>query len=356
MEDIRMSGRQPAFFNDSHPAGVLTRAQLAGWLDALALERILVAPRLREGVLLYQPVESSAELVWEFTRPVLPVKEFFFPPTERLMTIEKTGQQVRLVETLPGEHQVIFGVRPCEARGVHILDALFLDPAAKDPYYARRRENTAMIGLACREMGDTCFCTSTGSGPDDPSGVDVMLTEEDGGYRVEVVTEKGWDLLGDRLPESIFQENAYTNPETILQAFQPVAIPAAEDWPAHFDDPYWEQLGERCLSCRVCAYVCPTCRCFDLRDEALVGEGSEAQFERIRCWDSCTGPAYRRIAGGNNPRATPGQRLRNRFFCKFYYYPRQYGLASSACTGCGRCIDECPVNVDITEVLNHLAA
>ena len=38
--------------------------------------------------------------------------------------------------------------------------------------------------------------------------------------------------------------------------------------PARFEDPCWEQLGERCLSCRLCAYVCPTCRCFDLRDEA----------------------------------------------------------------------------------------
>jgi predicted aldo/keto reductase-like oxidoreductase len=25
-----------------------------------------------------------------------------------------------------------------------------------------------------------------------------------------------------------------------------------------------------------------------------------------------------------------------------------------ACTGCGRCIDACPVNIDITEVLKHL--
>ena len=46
------------------------------------------------------------------------------------------------------------------------------------------------------------------------------------------------------------------------------------------------------------------------------------------------------------------QRLRNRFFCKFHYYPQQYGPA--ACTGCGRCIDVCPVNIDITEVLTHL--
>ena len=49
------------------------------------------------------------------------------------------------------------------------------------------------------------------------------------------------------------------------------------------------------------------------------------------------------------------ERLRNRFFCKFYYYAGQTGLGNtSACTGCGRCIDVCPAGVDITEVLLDL--
>jgi sulfhydrogenase subunit beta (sulfur reductase) len=355
MEKIRTSGSPTAGGGWELPTGFLTRDQLAEWLDGLAHELQLVAPQLREGVLLYAPVKSAASLIWEFSRPVLPAKEFFFPPTERLLTIEKNGSQVRLVETLPEGRQVIFGIRPCEARGLRHLDALFLDPRARDPYYARRRENTALIGLACREMGDTCFCTSTGSAPDDASDVDILLTEVDAGYHMRVVTEKGLELLGDNLPEFMLQDGSVFPQSPVAYVPELVAMPDEEAWTAHFEDPYWEELGERCLSCRVCAYVCPTCRCFDLRDEALSGDGHGEQFERIRCWDSCTGTAYRRIAGGHNPRATPGQRLRNRFFCKFYYYPRQYGLASSACTGCGRCIDECPVNIDITEVLNHIA-
>jgi Fe-S oxidoreductase len=90
-----------------------------------------------------------------------------------------------------------------------------------------------------------------------------------------------------------------------------------------------------------------------VRDEALPAAG---QYERIRCWDSCAGENYRRIAGGHRPRAEKGERLRNRFECKFYYYPEQYGLSETvACTGCGRCVDACPVNIDITEVLTELA-
>jgi ferredoxin len=130
-------------------------------------------------------------------------------------------------------------------------------------------------------------------------------------------------------------------------------IPEAPVWPKKFEDTFWAEMSERCLSCRICAYVCPTCRCFDVRDEPVLTDNGKNQFERIRCWDSCAGSVYRRIAGGHNPREANGERLRNRFMCKFYYYPEQYG--PTACTGCGRCIEYCPVNIDITEVISHLA-
>ena len=42
-------------------------------------------------------------------------------------------------------------------------------------------------------------------------------------------------------------------------------------------------------------------------------------------------------------------RLRNRFYCKFCYYPEDFGPLG--CVGCGRCVVSCPVDVDITEVM-----
>jgi ferredoxin len=90
-----------------------------------------------------------------------------------------------------------------------------------------------------------------------------------------------------------------------------------------------------------------------VRDEALPSSNGARAYERIRCWDSCMRDTYRQIAGGHNPRQAKADRLRNRVFCKFHYYPQQYGV--TACTGCGRCIDACPVNIDMTEILTHLA-
>jgi ferredoxin len=325
---------------------ILTRAQLLGWLDSLAQERPLIAPKDVSGVILYRPVECSDEIAWGSTRPVMSIKEVFFPSTERLLTIEKIGQQINMIETLPEGEPVVFGVRPCDARGMQVLDALFIDTSPIDPYYARRRENSTLIGLACQEMGPSCFCTSVGGAPDDTSGMDIMLTEVSGGFAVQVLTKKGEALLqGLSLAE--FQGELKSP-----SLGEPFAQVKRDTWTARFNDEYWECMSERCLSCRICAYVCPTCRCFSVRDEALPAPG---QFERIRCWDSCAGENYRRIAGGHRPRAEKGERLRNRFMCKFYYYPEQYGLDKTvACTGCGRCVDACPVNVDITEVLMEL--
>jgi NAD-dependent dihydropyrimidine dehydrogenase PreA subunit len=326
---------------------ILTHAQMVSWLDNLARERPLIASNEVSGVLLYRPVESSDEITWGSTRPVMSIKEVFFPPTERLLTIEKDGQQVRLTEVYSNEKPVVFGVRPCDARGMQVLDALFINTSPIDPYYSRRRENTVMVGLACQEMGPSCFCTSVGGAPDDISGLDILVTEVGEDYVIQVITEKGETLLKGLTLADFLGEL----PQPQLNP--PLELVEKEAWPAHFNDEYWERNFERCLSCRICAYVCPTCRCFSVRDEALPAAG---QYERIRCWDSCAGENYRRIAGGHRPRAEKGERLRNRFECKFYYYPEQYGLDETvACTGCGRCVDACPVNIDITEVLTELA-
>jgi sulfhydrogenase subunit beta (sulfur reductase) len=327
------------------PRYLISQEKLEAWLDGLAQEQTLVAPRQVSGLVLYRPVANSAEIVFDAERPMLSVKEFFFPPTEQLLTIEKIGAEIKLTETLFDEKMIIFGVRPCDARGVCLLDTLFINTAPADPYYARRRENTVLIGLACEEMGPNCFCTSVGGAPDSPGGVDVMLYPAEEGYVAEAISDKGHFLLTKAgWPESV------VGGATLVGAVK-FPVPETGKWPEHFNDAYWAKISERCLSCRACAYVCPTCRCFAVRDEMI----QPGEFERIRCWDACAGENYRRVAGGHRPRAEKSERLRNRFFCKFYYYPEQYHPgAASACTGCGRCIEVCPAGVDITEVLMDL--
>ena len=53
-----------------------------------------------------------------------------------------------------------------------------------------------------------------------------------------------------------------------------------------------------------------------------------------------------------NPRHYKWERVRQKVHHKFEYFPLNFGVI--ACVGCGRCIRQCPVNWDITEVLNDI--
>ena len=328
----------------------ITHDNLTAWLDELAGERTLIAPRDvgREHVH-YRPVTNSSEITFDYSRPDMSAKEFLFPHTERLMRIERRGEEVTLHDHFLNKEQVIFGLRPCDAHGFLAFDALFRDQDPPDPYYVRRREMTTLVGITCPQMWDGCFCTSVGGAPDDASHLDVLLTAVDGGFAVQMVTARGEALVASAETQEI---DELTLPE--ISQNDPLPVLPEENWTALFNEPYWMRLGERCLSCKLCTYVCPACRCFDLRDEPVFSGADLVIHERMRVWDACTAPNYRTIAGGHNSRPLKGQRIRNRYYCKFYYYPKDFGPLG--CVGCGRCIDICPVNIDIAEMLRDVDA
>jgi sulfhydrogenase subunit beta (sulfur reductase) len=328
-----------------------TLKELRAWLDRLAHEEEydLVAPRDVDGHILYRRVASSDEILFDYERPELSAKDYLLPATETLLRVEKQGSEVTLAEVLPDRKQVLFGIRPCDAHGMAAIDALFLEQDPPDRYYRHHRERTALVGLACPQMWEGCFCTSVGGAPDDPTHLDVLLREVDGGYAVEPVTERGTALLG-----GLGLEERKGEPPPPVADAELVEVAPPEKWRPLFEDQMWMRHGERCLSCRICTYVCPTCRCFDITDRVVEERAGVTRIERIRAWDACTSTNYRRVAGGHNPRPTKPERLRNRFFCKFCYYPEDFG--SLGCVGCGRCIVSCPVDIDITEVLRDVAA
>ena len=326
---------------------VLTQAQLDGWLDALATTLALVAPVSIEGKLFFRQVDGSQEVAWGFERTDMSPKTWFLPATESILTVEQ-GEETAIRPARDPALRAVFGVRPCDARGALAIDALFLNKDPVDGRYARHREATTIIGLVCPQMWESCFCTAVGGAPNGTDGLDILLTEMDGEYAVRVLSEKG-ERLAANMPGD---ERDVVLPEPQLTEDLPT-LRAMGEWKDRFDDQYWERVSDRCLGCRVCTFVCPACRCFDVRDEVVARRPGVQVTERLRAWDACTVPVYRRIAGGHNPRPTQHMRLRNRFYCKFAYYPEDFGPLG--CVGCGRCIDACPVGIDILEVVADVA-
>jgi len=186
-----------------------------------------------------------------------------------------------------------------------------------------------------------------GGAPNSQDGLDILMTEVESGYAVEIITEKGEQAFSG----VSYEERDIALPEPETHEDLP-AVRNSDEWGAAFNDLFWKKLSEACISCRACAFVCPTCRCYDVRDELVAIKPGVKHYERLRAWDTCTMSGYRRIAGGHNPRETTEKRLRNRFYCKFMYYPEDFGPL--ACIGCGRCIDVCPVGINILEVIEQV--
>ena len=70
--------------------------------------------------------------------------------------------------------------------------------------------------------------------------------------------------------------------------------------------------------------------------------------EHVRQWDSCFGHDHSYIHG-IVIRAETRTRYRQWMTHKFSSWVEQYGR--SGCTGCGRCITWCPVEIDVTREL-----
>jgi sulfhydrogenase subunit beta (sulfur reductase) len=116
-----------------------------------------------------------------------------------------------------------------------------------------------------------------------------------------------------------------------------------------YQDPLWEKLGQACLACGSCSNVCPTCNCYNINDKPFLTENAS---HISRCWDACTLESYSEVAGGENFRETRSQRLKLYYTHKLQAYISKYG--KPACVGCGRCIETCPVDINIKTVAQSL--
>jgi ferredoxin len=310
----------------------------------------VVGPKQAGTMVLYEPLATGDELTLG-TLPRRSAKEAFFPVSETILTFakDKDGVRVQDVDANAFPETVLVGTLPCDAAAPGILDAVF-SWDYHDEFYLSRRKKTTIIGLACTRADDACFCTLVGLSPTETRGSDLFLTSlEGGGFQVEVLSEKGENLLA-RYPQ-LFSEASVAKP---LPSATPesgtVDLEKVKSWlDSHFEDPIWEEVATRCAGCGACAFLCPACHCFD-----IVDEGSEKQGTRRKNWDACAFGKFTGHASGHNPRDLQNKRYRNRFMHKFKYYHDKFG--QTLCTGCGRCVRACPVGIDIAAILAAISA
>lgn len=282
-------------------------------------------------------------------------KDFFFPKTEHLVSYEMSGKEIKVVDPRKDvEDFVIFGVRACDARGFTAIDNVYLNMNPVDSYYKNRREHGTVIVLACNEPAKTCFCSTFGIDASlaKPAG-DVSCWLADGKYYFEANTDKGKAFVenaksaledADTSAVEACRKDIAEKVEKLPFAHLDLSKFQGKDMLKIFNSKIWDKVSEPCVGCGTCTYVCPTCMCFDVRDFA-----TSNGVRQVRCWDSCMYNDFTQMAA-ENPRHTQKERSRQRFMHKLMYYPMAHdGMFS--CVGCGRCVENCPVNMNIVKVI-----
>ncbi|HOJ71254.1 MAG TPA: 4Fe-4S dicluster domain-containing protein [Syntrophorhabdaceae bacterium] len=339
--------------------GFLKKENLQAFLKELAAKYTVYAPFAEEDIVSFKPLAEGRDICLD--RPAnLSPKSVIFPQYETLFKYSFLKKEdspdkvdIKLEEQMDFKDTVIFGARPCDAKGFTVYDRVYKDSDIPDPYYTGRREKTVIIGLACPAPSPGCFCVSVGGGPADKEGSDILITELPSGYVFEPVTEKGKALMQSSLIEdgkASLQEAQKKQEETKNKVKNPFTKTGKPEISQKIfnEDEFWEQALSKCVSCAACTFLCPTCYCFNITDESRLKEG-----ERIRSWDACMFFHFTLEASGHNPRPTKFHRFKNRVGHKFVYYPEKYN-GVIACCGCGRCIRYCPVSVDISKVVDDL--
>lgn len=282
-------------------------------------------------------------------------KDFFFPQTENLVDFKVEGKTIEVKDIRrETEDFVVFGVRACDAKSFDILDRVFLcDPV--DTYYKNRREHGTIVTMACNSPRESCFCTAFGIDPAAPGG-DVEAYSDGKFIYFNALTEKGnafiegiSGLLEDTDDKAVNEQKKRIG--EIMKKL-PLASLSTDKFKGDvllklFSDEKWKELSEACIGCGTCTFVCPTCQCYDVRD-IKTADG----VRRYRCWDSCMYSDFTKMAHGN-PRLTQLERFRQRFMHKLVYYPEN-NEGIFGCVGCGRCINKCPISMNIVKVMKAL--
>ena len=286
-------------------------------------------------------------------KTVRSAKDFFFPKVENLVNYKREGKSITVVDPRKdlGDF-VVFGVRGCDAASFAIIDDVYLKMDPVDSYYKNRRDHGTVVTLACTEPAQTCFCSTYNIDATNPKG-DVTSWCADGKYFFQANTDKGNALIekikgllsesDDKAVEAQKKEVS-EKIEKLPFAHLDLSKFQGKDMLKIFNSKIWSRVSETCLGCGTCTYVCPTCMCFDVRDFDT-GNG----IRQVRCWDSCMYNDFTQMAA-ENPRHTQKERSRQRFMHKLMYYPMAHNDVFS-CVGCGRCLESCPVNINIVKVI-----
>ncbi len=331
---------------------ILPKKNLQQFIDGLKGKAKVFAPIAKGKSFVFDEVYDAKKIRFDYNTTILPPKKFFLPAREKLIKFNMSEFNVEEVMP-PDEEIVLLGVHPCDIQGILRLDYAFTK-GNPESVYLSRREKSIIIGVTCNP-DEYCFCNSINTN-DTEEGFDLFFADIGQSFLVKVLSDKGREVLskvGTFDVTEIDREEANKAIDRCKNLKGPQIETSIEYIPLLCNNceniPMWNDLGKRCLSCGTCNLVCPTCYCFDVRDDV------ELNFKegiRERFWDSCQLEEFAEVAGGESFREERKNRQKHRFYRKYRYLMSEYG--SPFCVGCGRCNRQCVAKINIVEIANEL--
>ena len=295
--------------------------------------------------------KNLPKLCLDYDNLIIPPKSIFFPQIERMFTFKK-GMAVENTQPHHLLPKLIFGIRACDLRGLQFSD-VFFKRNFEDNYYLGRIKNrlTVLVGCTKPLRENKCFCVSAKTGPFLEKDFDLQFTDLGRSYFVEAGSKQGERFL--KKYKKFFKDSGKVDSSLAVE----IKKKAAESVTLRVDffgaikklmkgglpQENYRRIGERCIYCAGCLYVCPTCTCFNVFDY---------KDARLRNWDACIFEGYSREASTHNPRVEKWQRTARRYEHKLKYDYQTTGM--SGCVGCGRCLESCPVNIGISKFIQEI--
>jgi len=337
---------------------IISKKDLNNFINKLIADKTygVVGVKSKGKRYVFDILEDSSELCLDHDVTIIPPKKYFLPQYEKLMeyNLEKQFEVKPNIEIKP---RIIVGIHPYDVIALEQMDKVYLD-SQKDDFYKKRRENTVLIASDIQNVSERSFAASMNTNTTD-KGFDLLLTDIEDKYTVTIGSEKGKNLLEKYAKTENAKEVDVKNIDKIrkktLNKYKKKVNLPKEDWPsvlvANYDSGVWEERSDKCIECSSCTMVCPTCYCYDVKDEVSLNLKTGS---RIRTWDGCLLRDFTKIGSGEFFREERKERYRHRFFRKGNYLPARYGFV--ACVGCGRCGIAClPDIADPSDVMSSLA-
>jgi len=308
---------------------ILKKEDLNKFLYKIKSQQELIAPVTTDATR-FEAVKFISQINLDKIPDFSP-KRYLLPPKEDIFYFPES--KINLMQFLKRQKdKAIFGIRLCDINAVHILDKKLL---GKDPLYTQRREKITLIGIQCsKEIEKNCFCASLNL----KNHADLFFHDIKDSYYIEVKTQKGLKLVS-RLKDYDYDAEKIITRKTLEN----------KDLDLYYDNKAWADAAKKCTFCGICTNICPTCHCFITLDKI---DGDAKKGKRMRELLSCQYADFWKNNDNTGMDFEKTEIFKHRIYHKLQYFRKKYGI--DMCTGCGRCITNCPEGIDFVKIINSL--